>query len=368
MPGINPLRVVIKAAVIFAAINLGFAALDPPVGRLSLYGWVIPARARFPFEDAEYETLGHDMMLYEDFDAMLAAHLISAPRPPGEFRVILLGDSSIWGYNLPVEDTLSGQLNRRGLTVCGRTARAYDLGYVGLSAAKDLLLLERALPHQPDMIIWFITLKSLSQMGRANILEVLVPHSRQALHLIHTYDLNIDTADLHPPGLLERTPVGQRARLKKITLLQLDGLLWAATGIDFYIRDLPRMDPDMEADPGYGRDRSGKLDRDGLLLDVLGAGYRLAGDTPLLVVNEPVFVATGDHRDIRYNDYYPRWAYDQYREYLQAWMRQNEHPYLDLWDLIPPSDFAETPLHLTAAGEAQLATRIAGELAAAPCR
>jgi hypothetical protein len=368
MPGVNPIRVIIKAAVLFAAFNLAFAYLDPPIGRLSIYKWLVPARPRLPFEDAEDETLGHNLMLYEDFDAMLSAHQVSTPKPPGEFRVILLGDSSIWGYNLPAADTLAEQLNSRGQAACGRSVRVYNLGYVGLSAPKDLLLLEHVLPYHPDLIIWFVTLKSLSGMGRANILEVLAPHSSEALRLIQAYDLNIETADLHPPNLLERTAVGQRARLKKIAILQLDGLLWGATGIDFYIQDLPAMPADMEADPGYGRDRSGRLDPDGLLLDVLDAGYQMAGDTPVLVVNEPIFVAPGRNRDIRYDVFYPRWAYDQYREYLGAWMQQNGRAYLDLWDLVPPADFGETPLHLTAAGEAQLATRIAAELAAAPCR
>jgi lysophospholipase L1-like esterase len=59
--------------------------------------------------------------------------------------------------------------------------------------------------------------------------------------------------------------------------------------------------------------------------------------------------------DIRYNSYYPRWVYDQYRQYLDEAADQNGWDYLDLWNMFPPNYFTDTPLHLKPEGERQLA-------------
>ncbi|MCZ7670394.1 MAG: hypothetical protein M5U34_26160 [Chloroflexi bacterium] len=42
----------------------------------------------------------------------------------------------------------------------------------------------------------------------------------------------------------------------------------------------------------------------------------MAGDVPVLLINEPMFISSGRNSDLRYNAFYPRWAYDQYREML----------------------------------------------------
>jgi lysophospholipase L1-like esterase len=367
MRDVQPLRVISKAAIILAAANLCFAFFNPPLGRLSIYNWMVPGRLRLPFADPGDERLGYSLMVYEDFEAMFAAHVISQPKPPDEYRVVLLGDSAVWGYNLGNADTVAEQINDRGLVVCGRKVRAHNLGYVGLGVARDLLLLERALPHRPDMILWFVTLKSLGDMGRANVQELLQPQAEQALRLISAYRLAIDTSYLRLPVMRERSLLGQRARLKKLAVLQLDGLLWSATGLDFHVTELPAMDSDQTDDPALGRNRSGQLDREELLTGVLDAGFRMAGPTPVLVVNEPIFIATGENHDVRYDVYYPRWAYDQYRAHLAEWMSQRGRPYLDLWDAVPPSEFGETPLHLTAQGASRLSEVLARQLADRAC-
>ena len=59
--------------------------------------------------------------------------------------------------------------------------------------------------------------------------------------------------------------------------------------------------------------------------------------------------------DIRYNFYYPRWAYDQYRQYLADASRTQGYLYLDLWDAVPSTEFTNTAIHLTPQGSALLA-------------
>jgi hypothetical protein len=83
---------------------------------------------------------------------------------------------------------------------------------------------------------------------------------------------------------------------------------------------------------------------------------------PLLVVNEPIFRATGQNSDIRYNKYYPRWAYDIYRSHLAEWMQKNRGLFADLWDAMQNSEFMGSPLHLDPKGEQQLASEIGARI------
>ena len=55
-----------------------------------------------------------------------------------------------------------------------------------------------------------------------------------------------------------------------------------------------------------------------LSMDVLIAGFRRANTTPIVIINVPIFISEGLNSDIRYNSFYPRWAYDEYRELMKA--------------------------------------------------
>jgi len=105
-----------------------------------------------------------------------------------------------------------------------------------------------------------------------------------------------------------------------------------------------------------------------LLLDVLDAGFDIAGETPVILVNEPIFIATGVHSEIRYNDLYPRWAYDQYRAVIATETQTSSWRYLDLWDAIPPKYFTDASFHLSAEGERLLADRVKPTLGSEVCQ
>src|SRR5688500_8540065 len=110
-------NVLLKALALFIVANLIFAAwpVSSP-GALSFYNHVFKGRLRLPFgEDA---ARAYNLSLF-DLDAMFASHILSAaPKPADEFRVILLGDSSIWGTLLRPEETLGGRLDAAHLTAC----------------------------------------------------------------------------------------------------------------------------------------------------------------------------------------------------------------------------------------------------------
>jgi len=82
----------------------------------------------------------------------------------------------------------------------------------------------------------------------------------------------------------------------------------------------------------------------------------------VLIINEPMFISNGQNSDLRYNSFYPRWAYDQYRALLGKQAAANNWHYLDLWDSITPAEFTDTPVHLTPQGMAQFAQAVGEEI------
>ena len=85
----------------------------------------------------------------------------------------------------------------------------------------------------------------------------------------------------------------------------------------------------------------------------------MMGDTPILMINEPILVSSGVNSDLRYDFYYPRWAYDPYRERMSAYARANNLNYLDAWDLVKEKEFTNSAIHLTPQGSKELANFIA---------
>jgi lysophospholipase L1-like esterase len=389
------LRVIIKAGIMLALCNAVYAIFAPieALGGVSLYNTLLPGRERLPYGENFEQSYSLSL---NNIPAMFASHVISRPKGEGEFRVVLIGDSGVWGWFLANEDTLAGQLNDphpRQLPITWRgdfkAARAhggatlqvaefsplstseakwggdgvktYNLAYPIMSLTKDLLLLDEAMRHQPDMIVWLVTLESFPR--EKQLFPPLAQHNAARVrNLINAHDLQLDPADarLIEPNFFERTVFGQRRDLADWLRLQLYGFSWAATGIDQYIPDeIPLRQSDFEADESWQDfDAPVTLTRDDLAVEVLAAGVERAGDVPVLIVNEPIFISSGANSDLRYNSWYPRWAYDQYRALLAQEARANGWQYLDLWDSINPAEFTDSPVHLTATGTRALAELI----------
>jgi hypothetical protein len=180
--------------------------------------------------------------------------------------------------------------------------------------------------------------------------------------IIATYNLQLDAND---PQFVDATfwqnsLVGQRRALADWWRLQLLGFSWAATGIDQAIpTEIPLRQSDFDEDMSW-QNFAGltELTADDLAFDVLAAGVDMAGTVPVLIVNEPMFISNGRNSDLRYNSFYPRWAYDQYRNLLGETAAANQWPLLDLWDAVPPAEFTDSPVHLTPAGKALLAEKV----------
>ncbi len=360
------LRVLLKAALLFLIANLLFALTNPvPVlGRVSVYNLLTPGRLRLPYGESE---ASYNLSLY-DLNAMFASQTVNGRPSPDEATVLVMGDSSVWGILLENKDTLASCLDQRGLSVDGRPARFYNLGYPTLSAAKDLLLLDRAMDYQPDLILWLVTLESMPRGEQ--LATPLVQNNAPAMReLIAAYDLDLDASDSRfvDPDFTERTLIGQRRALADWWRLQLYAFPWAQTGIDQVIGEYTPRSNDFDNDATwYDFTEPEQLDDSTLAFDVLNAGMARAGDVPVMMINEPIFTADGINSDIRYNFWYPRWAYDRYRELMSEHAEEQGWNYLDLWDAIPASEFTDSPVHLTPAGSQMLCDQVAAALGNVP--
>src|SRR5688572_1177 len=184
--------VLFKAILLIALFNFAFIYLsDIPLGNFSLYNRVFPGRERLPFGDHPH---AYNLNLF-DLDAMFASHVLAGtPKAPDEYRVLLIGDSSIWGTLLTPEETLAGQLNAKAIRACGKTAHVYNLGYPYISLMQELMILDEALQYQPDMVVWLITLESLpsdKQFGS----PLVANNPDRVRELIAKYELEADPND-----------------------------------------------------------------------------------------------------------------------------------------------------------------------------
>lgn len=357
-------RVIVKAALLFVAINLAFAVFNPmpALGRLTLYNWLLPGRERLPYGDDPQRA--YNLNLYS-VEAMFASHkLAGTPKAASEFRVLVIGDSSVWGFLLENKDTLTAALNAAGLHAAdGRAASFYNLGHPTISLTKDLMILDEAMNYEPDLILWPVTLEAFPWSKQSS--SPLVQNNADRVErLVVQNGLPIAVANdefVHP-SLAERTLIGQRRNVADLVRLQLYGFAWAATGVDVFIPesyDLRATDLEASDDfAGLGPD----LEESELAFEVLAAGVGRAGGVPVLILNEPIFVSDGANSDIRYNSFYPRWAYDQYRQLLGLGALASGWHYADLWQAADNDEFTNTPIHLSPRGTLQFANAIIEKL------
>lgn len=356
------LRVVVKAALLFALINVLFALVNPlpAIGHITLHNTLIAGRERLPYgEDPASYNLSLDSL-----PAMFATHTVARRKPADEFRVLVAGDSSVWGFLLRPEETLTAQINALDLRAeDGRAIRAYNIGHPLLSATKDLLLIDYAMRYQPDAVIWLTTLDALDAAAQLRP-PIVANNAERVRRLIDAGGLMLDRDALpETPDFWARTLAGQRRPLADWWRLQMFGFSWAATGIDQVYADYTPTANDLSDSVAWGGFDAPTDDiADALALDLVAAIAERVAPVDLLIVNQPIFIADGLHSDMRYNAWYPRWAYDAYRAALTVAVSALDVAYVDLWDAIPAGEFTDSPVHLTPEGSRLLAERIARAL------
>lgn len=348
---ISPVRVLLKAMCLFVVINILYAVVSPQVSKISAYNSIFPGRTRLPFG-----THGDPYSVTVDnVDIMFASHLISAPKQLNEYRVVLLGDSSVWGEGLGAHEVISEQWNELDARCGNKIIRTYDLGYPHPSLMKDLVILDKAMDYKPDLVIWSVTLNTLMSQRTNPFVE---GNSGRVAQILKTYHLSFSGEENFPqtkPGFYEKTLIGQRSNLARQIKLQMLGIIWTASGADTN-RSGPEPLPDLNVNNDvlfHGMDSTKDLEHK-LWIEAIQAGFDIVHQVPLLIVNEPIFISSGANASVRYNSLYPRWAYDQYRNIMTTKAQSAGWNYFDAWNVVAPQYFSDATLHLTASGEKAL--------------
>ena len=344
-------KVVVRALIFFVLFNLIFILIANQTNgiTLSAYNFLFPGRERLPFGENSRES--YNLSLY-DIDAMVASHKIAGvpQKASDEYRVIVIGDSSIWGTLLHNQDTFTGQLNQQNLTTAdGKSILFYNLGYPSMSVTKDLLILERVKEYDPDLILWGITLESMVMET-----QLSVPMVSNNLLELSAFQIEFYYDAIRPtlPNFFEKNLIAERRAIADWIRLQVYGVMWAATEIDqSYPEHYPEAMRDFAENSAYRSYQENTFSADDLAFQVLSKGQEIAGDIPIVFFNEPILISKGENSDLRYNFMYSRWAYDAYRNFVSNYFNKTEMPYFDLWDSVPQEEFTNSAVHMTPAGE-----------------
>ena len=295
---------------------------------------------------------------------LLRQHELCWRDVPGEVRVVLLGNSAVYGFPLPVEASLGARLNAR-FAAAGTAAHLFNLGWVYTYLLKDALILQRALAYHPDVIVYAVTLADMVHLAPPPV-EPLLAFMRA----------NADTvaamAAAPPPGLEE--PLGLvgdwlaarsawetvdtwRQRLASTVrgaLRARAGALATALGAPAATRPATRRRAAYDCDAVTQRDALFYRQwQSWNLLEALAA-LRADGGPAVLVVNWPI---AHEPRGACHNARYTAARVAEYRDWLRAATARLDLPYLDLGDLLTAEDFLDS-LHVSPAGPQRIADRV----------
>ena len=358
---INTKRVVLKGVLLFLVLE--FLIVTTPVPRAAggAYGLFGIKRERFPLSTVPPVDEALDV---GDLDAMFASHVVSDAKAPNEFRVLVLGDSTIWGLQLRPDEVLSGQLGRLDLRCDEKQPRFYNLSFPRSSATKDIMILDRAMRTRPDAIVWLVTWYTLMPKTRAD--HWIVSQNPEVFRRL-AVRFDFLPRDYEAPNWRDAV-FNRNRRMFRVARYQLYSLIHMATNRD-QIDGPPQLPAaELSADETFEGMKPPALRRNQVSIDQVRAFYEIAGSVPVLLVNQPIMIMKDiANSDVRYNSYYPRWVFDQYRSYLGEAAAGSGWHYVDLWDVFPAEYFADTPLHLKPEAHQIMAETLAPEILKA-CR
>ncbi len=358
MPSIiSPWKILTKGIAVFLVFEFAFYALHPNLGWLNVYNSPALRRQRFPISTVAPEDGALDVA---NIEAMFASHIVSEPKASNEYRIFVLGDLAVWGIGLTPVQTLPGQMDALGLKCGNKNVRVYNLSFPRPSATKDLMILDESMKYQPDEIVWVLSGFTLTQ--RARIEHPLISQNPDEYYKVaHRFDFL--PKNYQSPSLMSQVVnqvINRNGTLFRVLRYQLYSPVNLATGLDQIPGPPEELPSQLSSNATFEGMKPPKLDIAKISLDQVQDFYQIAGSVPVILVNEPTQVlANVPNSNIYYNVYFPRWIYDQYRQYLGEAAEQNHWNYLDLWNVFPSSYFTDTPLHLIPEGEAKLAKMIA---------
>lgn len=364
-------RIVLKAVLLFVAFDLLQAAthLDRRLESLSLYRHFVPPLARIDI------MRDYPSSVMWPLESLLDAHQIARPKSAAEYRVAVLGDSGSFDLFSPARDAIPGQMTRLAPRISGHTLRAYNLSYQTPNPLKDLVIEKHALRRNPDAVVWFITLYDLVSDTpapfRPTVHLVLRMNREDVRALADRFSISTwETRALFGmrEGFWRRSLLFEGDRYRDFALLVARGALDSLSPGDPSDTYRPRRPwigaSPLPAEPLFSDHGPAVAPMPNARWKALAAGSALAKErgVALLIVNDPIFRASGPHSDREYNSYYGKSIYDRYREALARYCADQGISLLDLWDFLGPAEFDDTPQHYLPQANARIARTVTAKL------
>ena len=320
--GVKPFRVILKALILFFVLNLLLTLFPNP--SYFVFRQLLPKLNKFPIYAVYYDSQakhGFGARNVFDVNVLFNTHLISyEEKPANQYRIILIGDSTVR------DGTLYPMIDQQECN--GKILHAYNLGYYGASATKDLMILQAAMKYSPDLIVWPVTSRTLSNEPK----DFALANSGDLVGLINAYGLSIPADQSLTGGSFFSGD--DKIRLQTRLVINYAVLFPAIRSpqriIQNAINDIKTNNAaDQETLPVSGA----------YLFSALTAAPKIVGAVPFLLINEPrpsVVVTQTD--------------FLQYRQELLSLNGEQHWIFLDLWSLVPDKDFIDK-IHRNADGE-----------------
>ncbi|MBI5568092.1 MAG: hypothetical protein HY870_24555 [Chloroflexi bacterium] len=360
-------RVLIKALVLLLIFDAAQIAFDlaGTLDRARLYRSFTPPTERLGLAD----QIGDPT--WWAIEPLLDAHQIAQPKAPDEFRVIFLGDSATFCLYCRANEAIPSLFTQLGATLNGRRAVAYNLAYPGPDWLKDILILKHALNYQPDAIVWLVTAngggdQALPQEPEAHLITRLNAAELPALAKRYHFETWETLRYADAAAWYQRSIFTHGGRYRDWLILVARAWRNAVVdpkrdlSIEYLLPGEPVTTKPVEAVAEINNALPGFATFPNRQWALLRAGQQMADEAgvPLLVVNEPIYIASGPNTEVNYNSYYERNLYDRFRAALADFTRQHSMTYLDLWNFLPAEDYSNTALHYNLEGNRRIAQQL----------
>lgn len=286
---------------------------------------------------------------------------------PDELRVVLVGNSAVYGFPLPAEQTLAAELNAH-FAAGGIPAHVFNLGFVNTYQVRDAMIIREALAYDPDVIVYPLTLAefvhvapvpfpSLVQFFDSNRLRLAAmvgdpPPGLEEPFLRYANFLHRPRADYHATDPLREAGAFLR--------------LGAHASAQSIVARIHSPAPGYQHAPTSRKDQydcdqvaatNATQFRDWNQWNILAylAELHRGRGIDVLVVDWPVA-----HEPIGecYNARYTAALDSEFVSWLRTQTAALDLAYLDLHDLLPAGEFIDS-LHVSAEGHRRIATEVA---------
>jgi lysophospholipase L1-like esterase len=167
------------AALVIAELALGWSGLAPPPGLFTVSeGEFQRVPGIFAPNQRVVEQPNTQFAHVTTIDSLgYRGRHIPRIKPPGELRVLYVGDSFTWGHNVGDAETLPAQLEARLMAHCG-VARVINAGLSGSTILGQAALAERGLVMDPDVVILMFHENDIDELLNVRIWDQLAMNRR----------------------------------------------------------------------------------------------------------------------------------------------------------------------------------------------